>query len=312
MGRLFLALMIVAAISLAMYSMWIANAQINWISSFSIRDLTDNRDLTPGEPLIAGHSYRITITIQVPQTVPGSVFTVSLNTNMSKAGQTIWNLESQEYPGIDQNLFTPASYSVSFRHVQGILRISATFSVPQNFNILYSSGGVVIRQPRDSYPVVTVFIQGGSTVGTISLRIVDSVIQSYEALYREKSGLISSGSVDRAYEPLINSLLSQASSLASQGLYDQAVSLLRSIDPRSLPQPPSTGIVIALGGAAAALGAVAAILFILMSRARASRDDALDRIRQARNRIAGMKVRAQKLDKVLAQEIEDLEKILGE
>jgi hypothetical protein len=40
-----------------------------------VRDLTDNRDLTPGEPQVSGHSYRISITIQVPETVPGSFFT---------------------------------------------------------------------------------------------------------------------------------------------------------------------------------------------------------------------------------------------
>jgi len=307
-----LASLIAISIIIVIYPARISEAQVNWISSYTIRDLTDNRDLTSGEPLIAGHSYRVAITIQVPQTVPGGVFTIALNNNMSRTGPTIWSLESQDYPGYDPAKFRPGEYSISFNHVQGILRISATFSVPQNFNVLSSYGGVVIRQAKDNFPVIVVFIPGGSVVGSINARIVDSIIQTYESLYKEKSSLVPSGSVDRAYEPLVNSLLSQASSLASQGLYDQAVSLLRSVDPRSLPQPPSGTIVIALGGAAGALAAAAAALFVMLSRARASRDDALEKIRQARNRVAGIKVRAQKLDKVLAQEIEDLERILGE
>jgi len=306
-----LALLIAISTVLPLYPARISEAQVNWISSYTIRDLTDNRDLTSGEPLIAGHSYRVVITIQVPQTVPGGVFTVALDNNMSRTGPTIWSLESQDYPGYDPAKFT-GEHSISFNHVQGILRVSATFSVPQDFNILSSYGGVVIRQAKDNFPVIVVFIPGGSVVGSINMRIVDSVIQTYELLYKEKSSLVPSGSVDRAYEPLVNSLLSQASSLASQGLYDQAVSLLRSVDPRSLPQPPSGTIVIALGGAAGALAAAATALFVMLSRARASRDDALEKIRQARNRVAGIKVRAQKLDKVLAQEIEDLERILGE
>ena len=48
-----------------------------------MRDLTDNRDLTPGEPQISGHSYRITITIQVPETVPGSFSTISIGVRVS-------------------------------------------------------------------------------------------------------------------------------------------------------------------------------------------------------------------------------------
>jgi len=312
MGRVALAMVIIAFSFIYLYVAGVAESQVsNWITSYSIRDLTDNRDLVSGEPLIAGHSYRVSITIQVPQTVPGGIFTIALNNNLSKVNPTIWSLDSQDYQGINQGLFTPASYSVSFNHVQWVLRISAIFAVPQNYNVLYSSGEVVIRQPRDT-PVIVVFIPGGSTVGSISLRIIDSVIQNYESLYKEKSNLVASGTVDKTYEPLVNSLLSQASRLASQGLYDQAVSLLRSIDPRSMPQPPSPVLTIAIGGVAAALGAVAALLFIMMSRVRASRDDALDKIRQARNRVAGIKVRAQKLDRVLAQEIEDLEKILGE
>ena|GEM_PF-2863092 len=68
-------LMIVAFLLMTTHLLWIAYVQANWISSYSVRDLTDNRDLTPGEPQVSGHNYRITITIQVPETVPGSFFT---------------------------------------------------------------------------------------------------------------------------------------------------------------------------------------------------------------------------------------------
>jgi len=308
-----LASLIAISIIIAIYPARISEAQVNWISSYSIRDLTDNRDLASGEPLIAGHSYRIAMTIQVPDTLQGVTFTINLYRDMNATAPAaqIWIVESEGYQGFDRAAFRPAEHSVVFNRIQGTLRISATFQVPQNFNIVSSYGGVVIREPKDNIPVIYI-VSGGSTVGNINLRIVDSVIQTYETLYKERSNLIPSGSVDRAYEPLINSLLSQASSLASQGLYDQAISLLRSVDPRSLPQPPSGTIVIALGGAAGALAAAAAALFVMLSRARASRDDALEKIRQARNRVAGIKVRAQKLDRVLAQEIEDIEKLLGD
>lgn len=308
-GRVVLCLLI--SILLLILNGIYAAAQVSWITGYSIRDLTDNRDLQAGEPLIAGHIYKLSVTLFVPATQPGGVFIISLSDRMNRSGPIIWELVSQGYQGFDQNLFTPGQYNISFREVQGSLTVAATFMVPQNYTVVYSSGGVVIRQPRDEQ-VITATIPGGSVVGVVRLRIVDSIIQTYENLYKEKSNLIPSGAIDRSYEPLVKEILGQASSLASLGLYDQAISLLRSISPSNLPQPPSGNMVIALIGGIIALGAVAALLFIMMVRARSARDEALDKIRMARNRVAGMKVRAQKFDKALAEELDSLEKILGE
>jgi len=308
-GRVVLCVLI--SISLLIFHGNHAIAQISWITGYSIRDLTDNRDLQAGEPLVAGHTYKLSVTLLIPATQPGGVFIISLTDRMGRSGPIIWELVSQGYQGFDQNLFTPGQYNISFRQVQGSLAVAATFVVPQNYTVAYSSGGVVIRQPRDEQ-VITAAIPGGSVVGVVRLRVVDGIIQTYENLYKEKSNLISSGAIDRSYESFVKELLAQASNLASLGLYDQAISLLRSISPSNLPQPPSGNIVLALIGGIIALGAMAAFLFIMMARARSARDEALDKIREARNRVAGMKVRAQRFDKALAQELESLEKILGE
>ncbi len=287
-----------------------AQATQSWNMSYSIRDQTDNRDLQKDEPLIAGHSYTITMTIQVPQTQPGGTFMLSLNSRMKMVGTQVWNILGQ-YGGFDPAISNPASYQIGFKQVQGSLQISVTFAVPQDYAVVNILGSVVIRQPREDV-IITVFIPGGSVVGAVKLRVIDASIQTYEKLYNDKKNLIATGAIDRAYEPFINSLLNLASSLAGQGLYDQASDLLRSIDPSKIPQPPSSIPLLGLIGGVVALAAVAAVLFIMMSRARVSRDEALAKIRDARNRVAGIKVRAQKFDKVLAQEIEELEKILGE
>jgi hypothetical protein len=67
-----------------------ASAATSWASVTSIHDLTGGTTVQSGQPLIAGHSYNLTILIAIPFNQTSSQFQVSLNPQLQQLGAQYW------------------------------------------------------------------------------------------------------------------------------------------------------------------------------------------------------------------------------
>jgi hypothetical protein len=277
----------------------------------SIRDLTGNVTLQSGQPLLSGHSYNVTVAVTVPFSQTASQFQVTLNSAMKQSGSQFWYVETSGYGGYNSSSFTGGQRVVTFSQVQGKLVLATIFTVPDDFTAL-KVGGLTLHNLLQNYGLVTITVTGGSTVGTVSLTMSDQAIQTYLTEYSQKSTLISSGKIDPAYTTVVNSTLTQAQSLYSAGLVEQATNVLNTIDPSSFPSPPNSNLVtyLLLGVVVVAVLAVAFLLLLLRSRGRSGVNNSI--ASEVQKELASLEVTAAQYDKALADRLKRLRDKLGE
>lgn len=172
--------------------------QTNWAAVSSMTDTTGNVAVTNGSPLIAGHTYNLSLTVNVPFTQNSSTFTVSVSDNrLQIAGPQFWYVDTPNYPGYSPGNFS-GSRSISFTQIQGTVSLNAVFTVPLSFTET-TVGTLTLRFIQPNVDIVSITVTGGSTVGTVTYNVSDEAIQTYLTTYDQKSVLISSGKVDSSY-----------------------------------------------------------------------------------------------------------------
>lgn len=283
----------------------------NWASVGTVRDITGNVTLHPSDPLIAGHSYNVTVDISVPfnQT---SQFTLTLESSMNRSGSQFWYVLTPNYGGYDASTFKGGQQVVTFNQVKGLLVVSAIFTVPQDLTTM-KFGALTLHTLLQTVPLVNVNVTpSGSQVGSVTVNISDQAIQTYLADYQQKSTLISSGMIDSAYMQAVNSELAQAQSLYSSGLVEQATSLLVTIEPANYPAPPNSSYVnyLLIGVLVAAALAVAFLFLFMRSRGRSGFYDSI--ASEVQKELAALEVTAAQYDKSLADRLKRQRDRLGE
>jgi hypothetical protein len=288
-----------------------ASAQsTDWVSSFSIKDLTGNQVLQPSAPLVAGHTYNATVDIAVPVGAAGATFNVTLNQAVSANGSQFWYLLTPSYAGYDRATFTSSLREVSFNWVEGSLVLSALFEVPINLTTT-TTDGLTLHLAKQAFPLVVISTTEGS-VGTVGVSVVDQSIQAYLSDYQAASALITSGQVSQAYSSLLKDELAQAQSMYQEGLTVQAAALLESLTPSNLPSPPSDAYVSYVIAAALVLAVLAVSLGILWARGRGRSGFATGLIDEANRELASLEVVAGRYDRNLADQLKTLRDKLSE
>jgi hypothetical protein len=289
-----------------------ATAQsVNWVSATSVQDLTGNATLQPGQPLLAGHAYNLTIKVSVPFNQTNSRFEVSLNGFLLQQGPQFWYLRSANYGGYDPNNFTAGLHSVSFKQVQGTLALSSIFTIPVNLTI-QRAGSLSLHFPLDNYSIIGVTVTGGASVGSLAMTVEDETIRTYLTTYQAKSTLISSGQMDPSYATFVDGVLNMSQVLYSMGLADRATTLLNVLNPSFFPAPPNSTFFDALLGATVVLVVMVIVLLFVMMRGRGKSQFVVSIANDVQKELATLEVTATKYDKNLADRLKALRDKLSE
>jgi hypothetical protein len=282
-----------------------------WISLVSIQDKTSKTNTPLGQPLLAGHSYNITIQIDVPFTQGGSNFDVVLDNAMTSSGTQYWYLLTKNYGGYDSTTFTPGERSIRFTQVEGKIQLAILFSVPADVTVKQSLG-VTYRFLQKDFPLVQISVTGGSNVGVQSFNLSDASIENYLTTVNQKSNLVQAGQIDKSYDPLVNGILAQADVIYTLGLPEKATDILNVISTSNFPAPPNNSLQTILIGAVVLVAVAAALGFLMFSRANSKAAMKQSAIDDTRNQLAGLEVTAARYDESLAGELKRLRDKLEE
>jgi len=281
-----------------------------WVSVTSVKDITGNSALSPdlSQPLLAGHAYNFSISVDVPNTSP-SDFVVSLNAAVSPYGAQYWYVNTPNYAGFSRANFTPASKFVTFKQIQGHIAMNVLFSLSPNITIT-RSGGLTLRFNKTNFPLISAVVVGGSGVGSVLVTISDQVLQTYQTAFAQKSTYISSGKVDSSFSNVVNSVLQQAQALANAGLPDKATSLLGVLD--QIPAPQNTQIVTFLYVGVGVLAVLTVFFLVLNLRKGSKYSYAKGVASEIEKDLASMEVKVAQYDKVIADRLKSIREKLGE
>ena len=306
-----LMLTIVLATYLSSSLFTVSGAQASWISLVSIQDKTSNTSVAIGKPLLAGHSYNITIQVDVPFTQSGSHFDLVLDDSMTASGTQYWYLLTKNYLGYNSTTFKPGERSIRFTQVEGKIQLAVLFYVPATITVKQSLGETY-RFMQEDFPLLRVLVTGGSTVGVQSLNISDASIENYLTTVNQKSNLVPLGTIDKSYDSLVKGVLTQADVVYRLGLPEKATDMLNIISTSNFPAPPSNSLQTLLMGAVALVAVAAVVGFLLFSRANSKASLKASAIDDARNELASLEVTAARYDESLASQLKRLRDKLEE
>ena len=283
----------------------------NWIQMNTIKDLTGNVVLREGEHFIAGHAYNCTFTVTVPYSQEISQFEVTLSSDFTEQGPQYWYLLTPSYKGYDPSSWTPGSKAISFGQEEGKLIISAFFKIPLTLTVKQVEN-INYRLLKSNFMAISINVTGGSQVGSFKMTVSDAAIENYLTTSAKKSTLVTSGELDKAYEPFLQSIMSQAASLYNLGLVEKATEVLNIVNPTIFPVPPSNTMntLLIAGLGVVALVAIASIL--LLMRARGKLTLTQSQIEDTKRELAGFEVSVARLDERLANQVKSIRMKLEE
>lgn len=289
----------------------ISAQQSNWATLISIKDKTGNTQLQEDQPLLAGHTYNVTMKIEVPFTQNTSIFVLNLDENMTRSGPQYWYLLTTNYTGFEPTIYTPSENIIAFIQVEGEIKLSVLFSIPQNATIK-QKGDVTFRFIKTDQKLIQVKVDGGATVGSLTHDISDSAIENYINTAEQKTNLIPNGHIDKSFEPLVTSILAKADKIYKIGLPEEATKILDAITPILFPPPPDTTLQTALTAAVILLAITTAASIIMYTRLNTRAQLNTTTIDDTRDELANLEVTAGRYDESLANQLKRLREKLSE
>lgn len=296
---------------------WTSNG---WVSGASIQDMTGNSAVAQNQPLLAGHSYNLTLQITVPSTLTNTLFDVSVNNFFGAAtGQSVyWVVHNPSYPGYNRTAFVGGSKTVNLSYDTGTVKMSTYFQVPLNFTnpvAHYSSpsgnGTVSLHLPQ-TVIFVSVVPHGGTSTGYFSGTVQDQTIAKYSTDYSQATALVPTGKIPSTYEPLISSILAQAQAISKLGLPDNGSALINTLVPSAFPTPPSSSLQTYLLVGLAVAVILVVVLAVTMLRSKGKSGYSVGIINEVQKDLAVLEVTAAKYDRAMADKLKSLRDKLGE
>lgn len=272
------------------------------ISEFRVRDPNGN-DIT-GTPLVAGGTYTISFSVAVGATINDQIV---MSTDFEKVGDRYWTLQNN-YAGVDTNTWQPGSPSIMFRAIQGTAQFTLTGKVNANITTERVKDDKTIHFPVRIRALTMALQSTSSILENRILDVTDQTLIQYETTLKSKQSLLASSQTIPQYATLAQSIIEQAQSLATAGYVEDATKLLSIIPSAGLPSPPgveSTFLYIAIG-----VGVVAALFAVMFMRASSAKSLIIRQTDDEAKKLDVLLVKATRIDKSLATEIETIKKEL--
>jgi len=282
-----------------------------WITKYTIADTTTgnliiSKDLSTGSTsgngqISNGEALTVTVTINVATSNPSSSLTLSTSMAHSGTLDHYWAHDASD--GYSLGSYNPNAASFSFSQAAGTLTISC-YGVASG-TVATTFGTVTLHK---AVPISLVALKDPSStlLDEVNRNITDSSINDYNTKLAEKqsqlSSLSSSG-VDPGYVQLYQQVLTQSQAVANQGLTDNALTMLDSLDTAA----PASGTLQILFIPLIAIFAVLAGLFGFMfmrSRSKVGyfRMVVEDQIKD----LEGLTIRASKIDRTMASNLDSV------
>jgi len=285
----------------------------DWITEYRIEDATTGNlilaeDFTTGASsgngqISDGSQLKVTVTIDVATSNPSSSLTLSTAMQHSPSLDHFWEHEASDGYSLGGN-YNPNAASFSFSQTAGILTISCYGEA--SGQVATTVSGITLHK---AVPISLIALKdpSGTVLDEIRVNITDSAINEYNTKLKEKQNTLSSlqgSGVDPGYVELYQNVLTQSQSVADQGLTDNAVAMLDSLD----VAPPAGAVLQILFVPLIAVFGVMAVLFAFLfmrNRGKVSyfRLVIEDQIKD----LEGLTLRASKIDRTISSSLETVE-----
>lgn len=319
-------LLIVFAINLILLALFLsagtpAHAQgtVQWITSYTITDLQTGKLLmtqdTSNAPILAGADLKVTFTIQVTAANPSTSLQIATNLGHSAIQGTYWELQSQDYSGINGNTYNPNQPTVTFSQVVGTLVMTCYGTVDPAITQTTIGEGITLHRTA-SLDLISLTDPSGNQLDRINVNVVDSPIDHFNTLLQQAQSdvqTLQNSGVDPAFVSLCQTVINGAQSQAAAGLADNAIETLTQLAAaRSSISPLSTNNIQAtlFLPAVAALAVIAVIVGFLFMRAREKVNYNKLAIEDQIRDLEGLTLRAQRIDKSISASLENVKERL--
>jgi hypothetical protein len=278
-----------------------------YIQKYTINDGTTgdfiySNDLTTGSTsgnlqISNGQELRVTVTIKIPTSNPSS--SLILSTGMAHpSGDHYWALDPSS--GYSLGPYNPNSATFSFPQTAGTFTITC-LGVASG-TVATSAGGITLHK---SIPIVLVALKdpSGTTLDEIKANVTDASINEYNTKLNDaENKLAGLGGADPSWTSLAQNVIDASKTVAEQGLTDNAIAMLDSLNNASAP---ASGALQILFIPLIAIFAVLAGLFGFMfmrNRSKVSyfRMVVEDQIKD----LEGLTLRASKIDRTMASNLD--------
>jgi len=292
-----------------------------WILKYSVEDLETKhlvleRDFESGEsnfytPVFAGAEYNITLTINIPMSVPYVNLTLKTWIEHSSILDRYWEKHFSSPPTIIGEDYNPNSRSLRIRQEKRTIVVSLYGRIPEGITKNKISDAIILHRPAN-FIVIELLGPNQQRLDNVTIEVIDPEIFEYRNLLKEKEGLLqnlkeSSPKVAPAYINLFEDVILRAKYEADQGFVDNAISLLNILTPDSVPREHAPSIFEEfffpiVGG----VGVIAAIFGALFLRARGKTNYLLMVIEDQIRELEGLTFRASKIDKRIHSSLEEV------
>jgi len=284
----------------------------DWITKYRIADATTgnlilDKDFTTGATsgsgqISNGAALKVTVTINIATNNPSSSLTLSTAMTHSSLDH-YWEHDASD--GYSLGGYNPNAASFSFSQTAGTLTISCIGIASGQVSTTVS--GITLHK---SVPISLISLKdpSGTVLDEIKSNITDSAINEYNTKLKAKqgtlAGLAGSG-VDPGYVELYQNVVAQSQVVANQGLTDNAVAMLDSLNVANAPAGAIMQILFL--PLIVVFGVVAVLFAFLFMRNRGKVSYFRLVIEDQIKDLEGLTLRASKIDRTISSSLSSIE-----
>jgi hypothetical protein len=284
-----------------------------WITKYRITDDTTgnlilDKDFATGATsgsgqISAGAELKVTVTISIATSNPSSSLTLSTAMAHSPSLDHYWEHDASD--GYSLGGYNPNAASFSFSQAAGTLTISCIGVASGQVSTTVS--GITLHKP---VPISLISLKdpSGTVLDQIKPNITDSAINEYNTKLKAKkdtlAGLAGSG-VDPGYVELYQNVVAQSQVVADQGLTDNAVAMLDSLNVANAPAGAIMQILFL--PLIVVFGVVAVLFAFLFMRNRGKVSYFRLVIEDQIKDLEGLTLRASKIDRTISSSLASIE-----
>jgi hypothetical protein len=285
----------------------------DWITKYRIADATTgnlilDKDFTTGATsgsgqISNGAELKVTVTINIATNNPSSSLTLSTAMAHSSSLDHYWEHDASD--GYSLGGYNPNAASFSFSQTAGTLTISC-IGVASG-QVATTVSGITLHK---SVPISLISLKdpSGTVLDQIKPNITDSAINEYNTKLKAKqdtlAGYAGSG-VDPGYVELYQNVVTQSQVVADQGLTDNAVAMLDSLDVANAPAGAVLQILFL--PLIVVFGVVAVLFAFLFMRNRGKVSYFRLVIEDQIKDLEGLTLRASKIDRTISSSLSSIE-----